>query len=256
MKKNYSKTILFSNLVIFLAGFEWFVLRPSKYAALISLGYVLIFFIESFILSKIGGMKERWWVLSVFPIELTIAAFLASTLPDDAQWVQIIVLLSTWFIGGFWHKASLLFLEPRLYRQGSLEYLADYGNLFIVLLLSASLYGYGAFIETPTWVSMPLFAVALFFIYFHFFWFHKLEAKVFFKHTLIGTLVITELAWAIMQLPFDYFNLALLLTISFYTVTHLQKLYLQAKLTSEKLRHYLIFIALSYILIFLSARWL
>lgn len=211
---------------------------------------------EAILIAKNTQIKDRWWNIAIFPCVASTSLILAITVLTDSRLIQIFSLAIAWLISTFLQKAYLFFREPRKYKLGSLEYLATYGNIFVFFLLSLSFYGFRDYLETSFWLLFAVLVLMLAMIFYHFFWSNKLEFAIFWPYLALSIVIIGQIAWAISLLPFTYANSAVLLTVSFYTIVHLQKLHLQAKLTNEKIRHYLAFITLTFIIIFLSARWL
>jgi hypothetical protein len=252
--KNWHRHAFLINFALFIISFEAFIKHPQK-IWLILLGLLLCFLLETTLLAS-NKTDTTWWSFIIFPSTLSLATFGATTLQSDLTIIRLLGLASAWLIASFFHKTGLFINNPRKYRQGSLEFLADYGNLYTVSLLALSFYGLNSYLEMKPLVLLSLLIPLLWLIFYHFFWSNKLEIKKFKIHILLGGIIIGELAWALTSLPFSFVDLALLLTISFYSLSHLQKLLLQAKLTGEKLRYYFSLLILGYILIFFSTHWL
>lgn len=252
---NLRNYIFLFNLTALL-GLVWLFLNSPRYFIYILLVLIVGFSIEAHFLLKGSPVNDNWWNLAIFPSLAATALIAALTVLSRDNFFQFTIFVIAWLISTYWKKAYLFFHEPKRYKLGSLEYLADYGNIFVVFLVSISYYGFRDYLNTSFWLLAPGLAVTLALVFYNFFWSNKLPFKLFWPYLTAGVLILGELAWTISLLPFTFINTAILLTVCYYSITHLQKLHLQAKITSEKIRHYLAFITLTFIIIFLSARWL
>jgi hypothetical protein len=243
------------NFTVFL-GSVWLFLRIPQYIAYILLFLVAAYCLESIFMLKNSPIDDRWWNLAIFPSVASVSLLSALTVLSENNFFRLAILAVTWLIASYWRKAYLFFHEPRRYRLGSLEYLADYGNILIIFFLSISFYGFRDYLDTPFWILSSALAALLGFLFYYFFWSNKLPFRASWPYLLVSVAVLSQLAWAISLLPFTFMNSSILFAVLFYAVSHLQKLHLQAKLTNEKIRHYIAFVTLTFIIIFLSARWL
>jgi hypothetical protein len=243
------------NLTAFLAS-VWLFVRIPHYIGYILLFLAAVYCAQGVFVLKNSPVNDRWWNLAIFPTVASISLFSALTVLSQNYFFQLAILAIAWLISSYWRKAYLFFHEPRKYRLGSLEYLADYGNILTVFLLSISFYGFRDYLDTSFWLLSSGLAFILCLQFYYFFWSNKLPLRAFLPYLLVSVVALSQLAWAISLLPFTFMNSAILFTVLFYATSHLQKLHLQAKLTNEKIRHYIAFVTLTFIIIFLSARWL
>lgn len=255
MSRNTRNYILLANFA-FIYGSVWFFLNSPQMIIRVLTFLIASFCLESFIIIRKSKINDSWWKLAIFPCVSAIALLLSLTVLADYYFIQILSLATSALISTYWKKVYLFFHEPRRYRLGSLEYLADYGNIYAFFLISISFFGFRNYLETSFWFLIPSIIMLTALQLYNFYWSIKLQFTVFWPYLAVSTLIVCQIIWAISLLPFTFIDSALLITVFYYCLTHLQKLHLQAKLTSEKIRYYLVFISLSFILIFLSARWL
>lgn len=255
---NFQKTnnyIFILNFLAFLTSI-WLFVRTPHLIAYILLFLILAYCIQGAFVSRKSPIDDHWWNLAIFPSVASIALFSALTVLSDNYFFRLAVLSIAWLVSSYWRKAYLFFHEPRKYRLGSLEYLADYGNILVIFLLSISFFGFRDYLDMSFLILSSGLAFLLSLLFYYFFWSNKLPFGTFWPYLLVSVLVLSQLAWAISLLPFTFINSSILLTVLFYSASHLQKLHLQAKLTNEKIRHYIAFVTVTFIIIFLSARWL
>jgi hypothetical protein len=256
MKLQDINNYIFPLNFLMIIGLVWLFFYYPQYLAYFILFLIAFFVTQSIYFVHNSKIKDSWWNLVIFPSTLSIALFFSLTILSDVTFQRIITFLSAWLVATFWRKAYLFLHEPKKYRLGSLEYLSDYGNIFVILLLSISFYGFRDYLETSFLLLIFGLTFIVILVFYNFFWSNKFIFQDFWPYLLISVLIVAELSWAISLLPFTYINSAILLTVTYYALTHLQKLHLQAKLTNEKIRHYIVFFTVTFIIIFLSARWL
>ncbi len=191
----------------------------------------------------------------VFPLLSISALFTSSTLVDPVYihllGVAVILLISFYF-----KQVYIYHYKMKEYKLGVLENFSNYANLIIFVLFTASMYGFRTELDTPSWQIIGAVLVFSSFSIHQLFWANKIEVSKSLTTLIITALVITELAWAISTLPFDYLSASILLSVAYYSLTNLAKSSLLETLESSKIKYYLSFLSVSYILIFLSVRWL
>ena len=191
----------------------------------------------------------------IFPILSTISLFAGSTL-INRQWIYWLGLIFCLLNAFYFKQVYIYHFKTKEYKIGTLQNFSNYANLIVFMIFSAAMYGFRSELGSTTWLSMiGILSYALLLIY-HLFWANKIEFKDMRLTLPIAVIAITQVAWGISMLPFDYLSSAILLSITFYTLSNIAKFQLQAELDGLKIKFYLSFSTISYILIFLSVRWL
>lgn len=256
MKISTFKNIVFALNFFVQLGSIWLFIKYPHFFLYVLAFLVMSFCLESVLMLKNSPVRDNWWNLAIFPSIASVALISALTVFSNADFIQYAALVVAWLTSSYWRKVYLFLHEPRKYRLGSLEYLADYGSILVFFLVAISFFGLRDYLDAPFWILVTALAILLLLIFYYYFWSNKLVLKAFWQYLLASVTILCQLAWSIALLPFTYINSAILLTVAFYSIMHLQKLHLQAKLTNEKIRHYFAFTTLTFIIIFLSARWL
>jgi hypothetical protein len=255
MKSDKRNLIFFGTFVLFYSIFYFFVLQPTYLwwaygASIISALAITILQIRS------GSIKQSFLPYLIFPLVAISALFSASTLPVDLNLVYVLGASVVFLLAYYFKLCYLFIIRPTNYKIGTLENFSVYANLIIFYLSAYSLFGFMAYLSISIWLKFVLLVGFSSLIFYQFFWSHKFEFKHFATQLAVGVLLITEIAYALTYLPFDFMSTATILTATFYCLANLQKLELQAKLTPAKIKHYLAFIFVCFVLIYLSAQWL
>lgn len=255
MKPDRRQIIFIGAFLSLYSGFYAYTLYP---------GYIWHFFgasvlfsgVSVFALIKQSGALKAFWPFISFPVLTLVTLYSASTLPTNAKLLNFMGIVAIFLIAHYLKLLYIFVLKTSSYRIGTLENFAVYANLIVFFLLSLSLFGYNAYLDTASYLALPIFSLLSALILNQFFWAHKFPLAKTLVYLATTVIIMTETAYALALLPFDFFSCAVLLTLVFYSVINLQKIELQDKLTPEKIRHYLALTAVGFILIYLTAQWL
>jgi hypothetical protein len=111
-------------------------------------------------------------------------------------------------------------------------------------------------INAPVYLLMIFMLLAIFLVVYQVFWANNIDKKKALLYILISALLLTELAWSVSFLSLNYFVLALILAVSYYTLIGLLRFHLLNKLNKTLVKVYLSFGILAIVLVLLTSRWL
>jgi hypothetical protein len=229
--------------------FEAFFLRPKLfYAALIVSSFLFLLAVK-----KITGKKTKdkeFWNFSILPILFSGSVAAYSLLITNHFFVHLLFLLN--FAFSFYYLKNIY-----QGKQGEfLENISSYGNFLIVFFSFSVIYGLKTFLNVPVWILISVAAVVMILIISQIFWANKVTSRSNTIFIFIACLILTQLAWVLYFLPFNYNALGLILAICYYVLIGMIKLCLSEKLTARNIKLYLISGLSGIFLILLTAKWI
>jgi hypothetical protein len=254
MAKKYFLT--FSKLLFWLAPvlfwFFWQIIlyRTNYFWMLLGLS-VIIILIATY--EAMGRKLNKYFLIISFDLVVFVASFyLFSSLIITGWWLQIFWL---YFV---WHLYSYL-ISLRNYHLGKVNYFlyfSIYSSLVSFFLFSSLLFGLQSFLSfSPALLLIgvfPLILINMMSIAIIQSW-DKLRN---FWFWLFLALLSLEFIAVLTLLPLNYLVLGTLSVLFYYSIFNFVRLYLINRLTKTKIKNYIIFIMISLLVIFLTARWL
>jgi hypothetical protein len=229
--------------------FEAFFFRPKLfYAAVIVSSLLFLLAVKKITGKKIWG--KEFWYFSILPILFSGSVAAYSLLITNHFFIHLLLLLNFSF--------SFYYLK-NIYqgKQGDfLENISSYGNFLIVFFSFSVIYGLKTFLNIPVWISILVVAMVMILMICQIFWANKVISRTNTVFIFIACLVLTQLAWVLYFLPFNYNALGLILAICYYMLIGLIKLCLSEKLTTRNIKLYLISGLSGIFLILLTAKWI
>lgn len=194
-------------------------------------------------------ISREFWNFSILPILFSSSLAAYSLLIVDHFIVHFLFALNLLF--------TYLYLK-NIYRGEQKEFLeniSSYGNLLTVFFCFSVIYGLESFLGLPIWQLVLCSAAAVILVIYQIFWANKIKAENVLAYVFLCGLLLTELAWAIYFLPFNFNTLGLLVAICYYLMIGFIKLSLAEKLTSRSIKLYLASGFIFLILILLTTKW-
>ena len=222
----------------------------------LSLGLSILFsMILTFFIVKKNNKFIDILNFCLLPLTLTCSLYASSMLiiRSFVVWLGLILIL---ILSYYFKQVYIYNNKTREYKIGTLENFSSNDNLISFALFSFAMYGFRTELNTSNWIVLPILALFSAISIYQLFWAHKLEFREMLPTLLVTIITLTEIAWAINLLPFDYLSTGILLSIIFYAFTNISKHFLLKKIDTKKVHYYLTFVVITYILIFLSVRWL
>lgn len=225
-------------------------LGAAAFIANIVAGYFLV---KGKTRSLIKDQAGGWWNFCLLP--LLVMGLGGAYLTIVSGW-QIFVLcgLMVLFIYVYWRLVYFYCLAPNRYVSFSLENLSFYSSFILVWLLGAAVYGWRALLSLSILLLGGLVAAALILIIYQLAWVTKTTNNR--AYWLVGWLIMLELFLIILTLPLDHYLLGFIWASVYYLVISLFNDRLRVKLTKSRIRLYLVLIAVCWLLLLVTARWL
>ncbi len=130
----------------------------------------------------------------------------------------------------------------------------DFLIIISAFLLYSSILGLSLFLIWPIWLIMLLLIIATFILTYEFFWYNQLFEKHII-YTLILTLIISELGWALSLWPTGFISRAIIIFVIFYIFTNLSKHHFNKTLNNKIIRNSIIISLIVVLLVLLTSKW-
>lgn len=203
-------------------------------------------------------IDKAWWNIIILPIVFSNSLVVYSVLLPKASWIlfQALLLLNVAFLFFYFRAIYLYLILPSAEKKIGLENISLYGNFLSFFFISSAIYGLQSFLNTPIWLLILVFLALSCLLIYQVFWSNKIGIKEGAVCMLVCCLVLTELAWSIFYLPFNFNVSGFILAIYCYILIGLARAYLQHRLNYRTVKLYLGLGLFSILAILFTARWL
>lgn len=254
----FKRYLPFTNAILALASMEIYFFWPAYLFASLVASSVMI--IVSIRLMSLDNLIDRhWWNYSILPLSFFNGLNIyAAILPykNNIPLLQGLFILSAIFLYYYLRSAYYHLVLPTAERSTNLENISSFGNFLSFFFIASTVFGLQSFLGVPSWqLIMIIVAVCLFLIY-QAIWSLRASVNHNLPFILIGSLVISEIAWSLFYLPFNFNISGGILAVEYYILTGILRAYSHNKLDSKILKIYLGFGLLSIFVILITARWL
>lgn len=247
---NFSKLLFWLTPVLLWLFWQIILIRPNYFWILLPFSALIVFLAASEAMSK--KFNRYFFIVVLDLIVFVVSFYLFSSLLTPGWWLQLFWL---YFV---WHLYSYL-VSLRNYHLDKLNYFlyfSAYSSLVSFFLFSSLLFGLQSFLSFSSWSLLlgifPLIFLNIMSITVIQNW-DKLRNSWFW-------LFLAFLSWEFIAiltlLPLSYLVLGALSVLFYYSIFNFVRLYLTNRLTKTKIKNYIIFIMISLLVIFLTARWL
>lgn len=236
---------------------EIFLFKPKFiYFALILIDLLIITAARKMV--KHSLIDKAWWNIVILPVIFSNSLAVYSVLLPKTNWVllQFLVFLNIVFLFFYFRAIYYYLILPSAEKRIGLENISLYGNFLSLLFVSSAIYGFQSFLNTPIWILILAFLVLSGLLIYQIFWSNKIAIQKGFVYILICCFVLTELAWSIFYLPFNFNIAGFILAIDCYILIGLVRAYLQNRLNNRTIKLYLGLGLFSILVILFTARWL
>lgn len=248
----------FLTAFIALALMELFLFR-SRFIYVSSAVMLASIVVSIFILAKNSLIDKRWWNYSILPILFSSSLVVYSVLLPYKN--NIILMQSLFFLNAiflYYYIRSVYYnlVLPTAERSTNLENISSFGNFLSFFFISASAYGLQSFLGLPTWQLILVIMSASLLLTYQMIWASRANIQRNHAYILISCLILTEIAWAMFYLPFNFNVTGAILAIDYYIIAGILRTYLHGGLNGKMLKLYLGFGLASIVIILITARWL
>lgn len=210
-------------------------------------------------MAKHSLIDKAWWNIIILPIIFSAGLAVYSVLlplKENVLSIQFLLILNSVFLYFYFRSVYFYLILPSAERKISLENISLYGSFLSIFFVSSAMYGFQSFINTPIFILIAAFLFASALLVYGVFWSNNISLKKGSLYILICCLILTELAWSIFYLPFNFNVAGFILAMYFYILTGLNRAFLQNRLNVRVVKMYLGLGMFSIFLILITSRWL
>jgi len=209
-------------------------------------------------LTRHSLIDKTWWNMIILPIIFSSSLIAYSVLlPKTNLFLsQVLSFLNAGFLFFYLRAVYFYLILPSAEKKIGLENISSYGNFLALFFVSATVYGMQSFLNTPIWLLISIFLLLSGLLTYQVFWSNRISVNNGFIYILICCLVLTELAWSLFYLPFNFNVSGFILAIYYYILIGLTRAYLQDRLNNRVIKLYLGLGLFSIFAILFTARWL
>ncbi len=199
--------------------------------------------------------RRDWWRFAVTPTLLALAALAFSLLiPGKGGALSVLVVAGILQLL-YWRYAYLYAARPGNYVPFSLERLGASLDFLTVYFLTAAGYGLKTFLDVPTWMLALAFALLISLLWSQWLWVGKINRAVGWRHAAVAAVVLTELFLLQYFSPLDFRLLAFPVASGYYVLVNLMSLKMAGSLDRRKIYTLGAVLLVSWLAVFLTARW-
>jgi hypothetical protein len=235
--------------------YEFYSFRPKLLFVVLVLMWLIFFFtVRQFLIE--GKSREKWWSFIIIPGVFTTGLLIFSTMVPSRLIVQLLFVFNTIIVYIYFRSIYYYLVQPKRYKNDTLENLSSYGNFLSIYFISASSYGLQVFLGIEVWLTMILIIVTFALVIYQVLWINRIDMRRGFLFILVMCLALIQVAWAASFLTLSFYVLGLILAVCYYILIGLVRFYLLGRLTPSLIKIYLAFGFGSIIIVLLTANWI
>ena len=229
---------------------------PNSFFPVAIIGTALIIFWVFRLFKKETNKKTgNWWSYSILPVIFNLSTILYFSIEPNLMIGQLILFLDAFFLFHYL-KNIYYFIANKENRSEQLKNISFFGGVLLIFFSAGFIYGLKAFLGYPLLPVFLAFSVSILAAWYQIFIFGPFSIKKNINFFLIALLSLLQIALVLFFLPFSYHILGIIMTLAFYFVVGIGRLYLQGFIPKKQLKFYLIFTILAGFFLLLTARWL
>lgn len=237
-----------------LALLEWFVAAPNQMVWPIIL-LVLSNLATALLLSR-STKQAGWWNFVWLPLLANLIVMSYALIIAQSLLLQAVLVALAVFSLAYWRKVWLYLVGSRRYVSFSLENLSFYANFVLVFLLGSVAYGLRSYLSLPPLGLGLVTMLVLAIIIYQGVWVSKLSWRKLWLHWLVAWLILGQMFYALLLLPLDHNVLGLIWGTNYYLIVSLINDKIAGKVSWSKNKFYFIIVAVIWLVILLTARWI
>ncbi len=242
--------------VFLFASAQLLLFFPKNFLPLLIIGSGLLVFWIFKLFKTVGNKKNLDWLnYSVLPLFFHLSAVLYFSIEPNLIIGQLILFLDAFFQFHYL-KNIYYFVANKENRNEQLKNISFFGGVLVIFFSAGFIYGLKAFLGYSLLPIFFAFSLAIFASWYQIFIFGPFSVKKNINFFLIALLSLLQIALVLFFLPFSYHILGIIMTLAFYFVVGLGRLYLQGFIPKKQLKFYLLFTILAGFFLLLTARWL
>ncbi|OGY44903.1 MAG: hypothetical protein A2729_03935 [Candidatus Buchananbacteria bacterium RIFCSPHIGHO2_01_FULL_39_14] len=209
-------------------------------------------------LFQLTGKKiknEKFWRYLITPILFFLSGTTFFVFLDGIYFRQGVAIALVIALAVYLEVIFLWFCERLKYQAHSLENISVHLNLVTIFLTASSLVGLVIFIGLPLWLMIIIFVFFVTLLNYELIWSSGVAPKLGWLYSLVITLAMTEIFWAVNFLPTSVYVDGLIISLSYYLITGLARNWLIGVKEKKVIKRYLFVSLICLLIVFLTAKW-
>lgn len=249
-----SRWFLLLSPLILLVCLELFLIWPKLLFVFEAIAVIwLIFVIRYFALRS--SLGKKWIIHALLPLLLFTSLSFSATILVNRWLIQVIFVFLILFLSRYLKLLYNFWVKNDLKQIDRLPNFSLSAGLIIIFSAIFNIYSLQVFVSWSTWSLFFLSCLAVILVTYHNWQICQMNIKENLNLFVIINLLLVETIAVLFFWPFAYQLLALVVVLIYYVLINCARLYLSANLDKAKIKFYLIFSALVFLVLILSARW-
>ncbi len=244
------------NLIIFLVLFcgtlfEFIYFLPRFFYYFLFLINISIFYVI-YSYSKYKITEKKFLSFLIPPILFTNSLIVFLSIVSNKFFIQFLIFLNLFYI--------IIYIKQYYYSEvignKNIKWVSfsSYTSFLIVFFSSSSVYGLHSLLSFPVLILIFFILFTIFLTTYQSFYFNNIDRQYYNFFVFFVSFLLIEISWALFFLPFSYYVLGLILSICYYIIISLTKLFLKNSLNKKNIKFFLIFGISSILLILFTAK--
>ncbi len=222
-------------VIVIAVIYELEILRPGEFLIWLALITLLTLSALYLLYNRKTLSRQDLFLFAISPLLLVWGTFSFLFFLENFIVIQLIIVLSSFFLGVYLDNFFFFSRVPQLYQTFSLEGISSFINIYSLFFITASFISLRIFLNISLQILGPVYLVLVVLFLMQSFWINKFSVTKHWQYLLVIALLVTELAWALDFLTFDFFVKALLIVSSYYCMINLSLLKLKNTLNQRRL---------------------
>jgi len=247
------KILLYLNPILFIISLELIRTQGSFWWIFLLVNLLLLTVTLWEFSKRVLNHRLANFLVAPFVFIITVFGFLMFFENDLIY--RFVYLIAAVFIYLYLEQTLNYFYFTNKYQPYTLENLSLYINVLSVFFLTSSIFSSLIFLRLSVIISAIIIYLIIFILTHQISWSNKLiwhDYKIF---CVIISLIIAEIFFVVSYLPLNFYVNALLVSIVFYVVVSLSRLFLLRSLDKKNVLEHLIVSSVAVVLILLTAQW-
>lgn len=249
----FKRGLLYFNLIFWIGGLEY--VRLNKSLAWWFLGLEVVLLLITIWNFTKKTFNRRFFNFLITPMIFSISSFGLLLFVSVDLYYHLLVFVSGIMLFLFLEQILNYFYFAVRYQPYTLEYFSFYWNILAIMAFSSCLFGFRILYQYNLYLVASVYLILIFFITKEIFWVNKIEWEKYALFCLTLPIIMFELFVVFSYLPSSYYVNAVILTVVYYMMISLSRLFLQEKLNRRNLLSHIIVGGISILVVLFTAQW-
>lgn len=201
-------------------------------------------------------MRSRsFWLLMLAPVLLTVTAFGFESILVHPLWRWIVVGAVTVLLLWFFQNVYQFRYDHERYQLHAIENISTYMNLVAVFFMATTLSSLLLYFHISHYLLLLLGLALFLLLVLQILWMHEVKIRKQYAYIIVLPLALTQVLWAALWLPTNFFVVGTLVTLCYYALTSLARQHILERLDATVLRRYAMIALLGILITLSTAQW-